>query len=141
MAQKPESSGDESLGTLFARLVDDATNLFRAELNLYRQAAFRRVAKAKWPVIMIVAAVLLAQSSVTTILVGCAMGLAHWIGPAGGGLVMGLIGFITCGLLVRTALARLAAVFSAANDKDAVAMQERVVEEKVKAEAQEESKP
>lgn len=137
MNDKPDNGGDVSLGTLFARLVDDATNLFRAELNLYRQAAFRRVAQARLPVIMIVAAVLIAQSSVTTILVGCALGLARWLGPAGGGLVMGLIGLAICGLLVRTALARLATVFSAANAKEAVAMQERVVEEKVKAAVEE----
>lgn len=125
------SDGDETLGTLFARLVDDGTNLFRAELNLYRQAAFRRFAQARLPVIMIVAAVLLAQSSVTTILVGCAFGLAHWLGPAGGGLAMGVIGFAISGLLVWAAVSRLSRVLSKANTKDAIALQERVVEEKV----------
>jgi hypothetical protein len=121
----------ESLGTLFARLVDDATNLFRAELNLYRQSAFRRFAQARAPVIMIVAAALIAQSSVTTILVGCALGLARANGPAGGGLVMGLIGFLICGLLVRAAVSRFADIFSKADEKEAIALQERVVEEKV----------
>jgi hypothetical protein len=124
-------TGEEPIATLFARLVDDGTNLFRAELNLYRQAALRRVAQAKMPVVMIVAAALIAQSSVTVILVGCALGLAHWIGPAGGGLAMGVIGFAVCGLLVRVAIGRLTAVVSEANEKDAVAVTECVVEEKV----------
>jgi hypothetical protein len=130
----------ETLGTLFARLIDDGTNLFRAELNLYRQAAFRRVAQARLPVVMIVVAILLAQSSVTTILVGCALGLARWLGPAGGGLVMGLIGFAIAGLLVRTALTRLGEVLSKANEKEAVALQESVVEEKVLQQKQEAEK-
>ena len=130
--QQPADRGDrETLGTLFARLVDDATNLFRAELNLYRQAAFRRFAQARLPVIMIVGAALIAQSSVTTILVGCALGLARWLGPAGGGLVMGLVGFLICGLLVRTAVKQLGRVLSNADEKEAVALKESVVEEKV----------
>jgi hypothetical protein len=124
-------SGEEPIGTLFARLVDDGTNLFRAELNLYRQAALRRVAQAKMPVVMIVAAALIAQSSVTVILVGCALGLARWIGPVGGGVAMGVIGFALCGLLVRIAIGRLTAVVGEANEKDAVAVTESVVEEKI----------
>jgi divalent metal cation (Fe/Co/Zn/Cd) transporter len=129
--KKDPSAEDESLGTLFARLADDGTNLFRAELNLYRQAAFRRFAQARLPVIMIVAAILIAQSSVTTILVGGALGLAHWLGPAGGGLAMGVIGFAISGLLVKLAISRLTKALSEANDKEAIALQERVVEEKV----------
>jgi len=127
----PRKTGDEPISTLFARLVDDGTNLFRAELNLYRQAALRRVAQAKMPVVMIVAAALIAQSSVTVLLVGCALGLARWIGPVGGGLAMAVIGFALCGLLVRIAIKRLTAALGEANDKDSVALTENVVEEKV----------
>jgi hypothetical protein len=127
----PPKASEQSLGTLFARLIDDGTNLFRAELNLYRQAAFRRVAQAKLPVIMIVAAVLLAQSAVTVILVGCALGLARWLGPVGGGVAVGVISLAVCGLLVMIAIKRLTAVLSEANVKEAVAITESVVEEKI----------
>jgi hypothetical protein len=133
---KSVSDKDATLGTLFARLVDDATNLFRAELNLYRQAAFGRFTQAKLPIILIVVAALIAQSSVTTILVGCAFGLARWLGPAGGGLAMGVIGFAISGLLVRGAVTGLGKAFSKADDKDAILLQESIVEEKVKQEAQ-----
>jgi hypothetical protein len=130
LAESPKAS-EQSLGTLFARLIDDGTNLFRAELNLYRQAAFRRVAQAKLPVIMIVGAVLLAQSAVTVILVGFALGLAHWLGPVGGGLAVGVISLAICGLLVMVAIKRLTAALAQANVKEAVAITETVVEEKV----------
>jgi hypothetical protein len=130
LADSPKDS-EQSLGTLFARLIDDGTNLFRAELNLYRQAAFRRVAQAKLPVIMIVAAVLLAQSAVTVILVGFALGLARWLGPAGGGLAVGVVSLAICGLLVMVAIKRLTATVAEANVKEAVALTETVVEEKV----------
>lgn len=130
MGESPKS-GEQPISALFARLVDDATSLFRAELNLYRQAAMRRVARAKTPAILLVAAALLAQSSVTVILVGCALGLARWIGPAGGGLAMGVLGFAICGLMVRIAIGRLTSAVSEANEKDTVAIKESVVEEKV----------
>ena len=112
MAYPPTTADAESLGALFTRLGGDVSGLLHAEVDLYKQEASQRIAIAKQPVILIVVALFLAQASLTTILVGCAFGLAHWIGPLGGGLVAGVIGFAICGVLVMVAVKRLAAVFS-----------------------------
>ncbi|MDB5685251.1 MAG: hypothetical protein JWM38_2586 [Sphingomonas bacterium] len=133
--QRKDSGEPETLGALFARLIDDGANLFRAELNLYRQGALRRAARAKTPVIMVVAAVLLVQSSVTTMLVGLALGLARWLGPVGGGLAAALVGLIAAAILLKMAMARFKDALSEANEKDADAVKERIVADRIEEQA------
>ena len=100
---------DESLGALFAQLLDDAGKMVRAELKLYRTIAVRQLVRVRPAAILDVAGVLLAQASVTTLLVALAWGLARWLGPVGAGVVVALAGLAISGLLLRAAVKRFAA--------------------------------
>lgn len=123
-----EAGGQEPLAALFARLIRDGTDFARAEINLVRQTAMGRVGRVKLPVILIVAGTMIVQGSITTILVGCALGLARWLGPAGGGIVAGLVGLGVSGAMFLVAVRRFGTVFDDAEDKAAAAAAERIVE-------------
>jgi hypothetical protein len=79
---------EESIGGLFAQLIDDAGTAVRAELNLYRTTALSHLVRARLAMIFAAVAVLLIQASVTALLVALAWGLARWLGPVGAGLAV-----------------------------------------------------
>jgi hypothetical protein len=103
----------ESLGSLFGRLVEDGRDVARAEVALYQEIAKDRASRSGLAVGFIGGALLLAIAATTMLLISLGQGLAHWIGPAWGSLVSALIGFAIAGLLVKLAVSRLTAVFSA----------------------------
>ncbi len=105
-------SDAETLGSLFARLVEDGKRFARAEIGFYKQVAVGRIAGLKTAAILLVVAVLLVQASLTTLLVGIGFGIARLlpaIGIAGGVIVAAVIGLLVSGLLVRSAIGRLSA--------------------------------
>jgi small-conductance mechanosensitive channel len=104
----PGPQQEEGIGTLFSRLIDEGRELVRAEIGLYRQITLNRLLRSRTAVVLAVAAVLLAQASVTTLLVGVLFALAWWLGPIGGGLVVAALGLLTSWLLLRAALKRFA---------------------------------
>lgn len=108
MATQGEDEPDDgSIGTLFGRLVDDAGQLLRAELDLYRKAAIRRFTRSRSALAAAFAALFIVQGAVTVLLIGLAMELARWIGPAGAGAVVFLLALGLAALLVRFAAKRL----------------------------------
>lgn len=79
---------DESIADLFGRLMDDGRGLARAEINLYKQIALRRAAKARAGLGLLVAGAVLGLSALTALIVGCVLALATLIGPLASGLVV-----------------------------------------------------
>jgi hypothetical protein len=114
-------SSESSIGDLFGRLAEDARAFASAEAGLYKAVALRRVGLAKNGVIALVAALFLVNAALIALLVGFAMQLAKWVGPALGGLivfvVIGLIGF----LLVRYGAGKLTALGGDADERAALA--------------------
>jgi hypothetical protein len=90
-----DSEGDpkeESIGALFGRLAEDGRAYATAELNLYRQIARRRAARARGGLIALIAGAVLLLSSLTALIFGLVLWLA------------GLIGALPAGLAVAAAL-------------------------------------
>ena len=70
MAEQPPEEHDSSIAALFARLIDDAERFVRAEVRLYRAQFLSRVGEARSAIILVVLALLLAQSAmIATVLV------------------------------------------------------------------------
>ena len=105
--------GDESLGGLVSRVVDDGKRLVQAEVDLYKQIAVRKVAGFQTAVVLAVAALFFVQAALTTLLVGLGFAIAHWIGIAGGVIVAALLGFAAAGLMVWIALRKFSTAASA----------------------------
>jgi divalent metal cation (Fe/Co/Zn/Cd) transporter len=116
-ATQPEE--EESIGALFAQLIDDAGTAVRAELNLYRTTALSHLVRARLAMIFAAVAVLLAQASVTALLVALAWGLARWLGPVGAGLAVAFAGLAISALLLRAAMKRFRAAAAGFTDKPA----------------------
>jgi fatty acid desaturase len=118
------SIGESSIGELFGRLAEDGKAYVRAEANLYRAIALRRVGQARNAAIALVAALFLVNAALIALLVGFALQLGEWIGPALGGLVVflvvGAVGF----LLVRYGAARLGALGGDADERAALGQPE-----------------
>jgi hypothetical protein len=103
-AQEPE---EESIGDLFGRLVDDGRAYARAELDVLRQIARHRAARARNGLIMLAAGGVLLLTSLIALTLGLVLGLAALIGPVLSGLAIaavlagigyGLIRYGTSGL-------------------------------------------
>jgi hypothetical protein len=101
---------DDSIGDLFARMIDDGRAYAKAEVGVYREIVRHRAGKAKAGLIALVAGVVLLLSSLTALLLGLVLGLATLIGPLLAGLavaaVLAGIGYF----LVRQGLAGLGAL-------------------------------
>ena len=103
-AQEPE---EESIGDLFGRLVDDGRAYARAELDVLRQIARHRAARARNGLIMLAVGGVLLLTSLIALVLGLVLGLATLIGPVLAGLAIaaalagigyGLIRYGTSGL-------------------------------------------
>jgi len=101
---------DKPIGELFNTLVEQGGELVRAELAVYRRIALRKVFAARAAVAMMLAGILLAFGSASALVIGLAIGLARFVGPVGGGVLAGLIGFLIAGLLFREGLKRLPSI-------------------------------
>jgi fatty acid desaturase len=111
---------ESSIGELFGRLAEDGKAYVRAEANLYRAIALRRVGQARNGAIALVAALLLVNAALIALLVGFALQLGKWIGPALGGLVVFLVVAAVGFLLVRYGAARLGALGGDADERAAL---------------------
>jgi hypothetical protein len=117
---------EPSIGELFGRLADDGKSFARAEANLYRAILMRRVSLAKNGAIALVATLFLVNAALVALMVGLAMQLAKWVGPALGGLivfvVVGAIGYF----LVRYGIGKLGALGGDAEERTALAAGEKM---------------
>jgi hypothetical protein len=116
---------EPTIGELFGRLADEGKAFARAEANLYRTIAVRRVSQAKNGAIALVATLFLVNAALIALMVGLAMQLAKWVGPALGGLivfvVVGALGFF----LVRYGIGKLGALGGDAEERAALAAGEK----------------
>jgi hypothetical protein len=116
---------ESSLGDLFHQLVDDGRSVVKAEVNLYKQIGLYRAGKAKSGLIAFVAGGLLAFSALIAFMVGLVMGLADWIGPVAGGLVVLAVSGAIAFLLFRYGAGKMGALSGDAEEKVALAAGER----------------
>lgn len=92
-------NGDVPIGQLFSRLVDDGKRFARAEVDFYKAKAADKAEPAKKAAIFGGAAVTLALSSVTALLVGLILALETLVGPLAATLIVVLVTLAVAGLL------------------------------------------
>lgn len=100
---------DETIGGLFARLIDDGRDLVRAEIALHLATWRERVRDVRGAIVLVAVAALLVATSFVGLAVGCVLALSRWIGPFGAGLVVTLLTLLIAGLLGWLAARRFAA--------------------------------
>ena len=116
---------EPTIGELFGRLADEGKAFARAEANLYKSIAMRRVSLAKNGAVALVATLFLVNAGLVAFMVGLAMQLAKWVGPALGGLIVlvlvGALGYF----LVRYGMGKLSALGGDAEERAALATGEK----------------
>lgn len=100
----PTAADEMTIGTLIHRAADDVRELVGAEIELAKTKLLARVAGARNAIILLVVAVFLVQAALTTLLVGFALGLAHFLGPLGAAAVVFLVTMIVVGVLAKIAI-------------------------------------
>ena len=111
---------DASIGELFGRLADDGRAYLRAEADVYKAIAARRLGKARNGAIALAAALFLLNAALIVLLVGFALELALLIGPALAGLAVFVLTGAIAFLLVRYGAAKLQALSGDAEEKAAL---------------------
>lgn len=101
MTAPVDDPADTSIAELFHQLVDDGGNVVRAEINLYKQVAHYRLARARGALAALVVGGLLLFAGLIVLLVMVALALAFAIGPVGAGLVVAAAASLIGGLLLR----------------------------------------
>lgn len=95
------------IGQLFSQLVDDGKNFARAEVDYYKAKAADKAEPVKWAAIFGGAAMTLAMSAVTALLVGLILSLEPQVGPFAATLIVVLAAFALAGLLGYLAYQRV----------------------------------
>jgi len=95
---------EDSIADLVGRLLDEGREVARAEVNLYRQIALRRSARAKSGLVMLVAAGILGWFAGLALTFGLVLALATLIGPLAAGLALALVMGVAAYLLLRKGL-------------------------------------
>lgn len=126
MDAQTTNPSEASIGELFGQLADDGRSLVRAEVDLYKKIALRRAGKASGGLVALVAGGVLLLAALIVAMVGLALGLANYVGPVAGGLIVaaaaGLIGFV----LIRMGLGKMKALGGDSEEKEAIATGERL---------------
>lgn len=92
-------NGDVPIGQLFSQLVDDGKRYARAEVEFYKAKAADKAGPVKRAAILGVAALTLALSAVTALLVGLILSLEPQVGPFAATLIVVLATLALAGLL------------------------------------------
>ena len=107
----PAGTQERSIGELFGQLSDDARSYAAAEAKLYQAIARRRIGRARNGAIALVVAALLANATLSVLLIGLAFELALHIGsPALGALIVTVVVLGIAFLLVRYGASKLSAL-------------------------------
>ena len=101
---------DESIADLVGRLIDDGREVARTEVNLYKQIALRRSAKAKSGLVQLVAAGILAWFAGLALTFGIVLALATVVGPLASGLILAAVMGAAAWFLLRKGLAGMKAL-------------------------------
>jgi len=117
---------DETIGELVSRLLEDGRAYARAELDLVKQIARHRAAKAKSGAILLGAGVTLLLCALTAFVLALVLGLATLIGPFAAGMVVFAVLAGAGGLLARSGAKGLSALSGDEEEKAALAKAERL---------------
>jgi hypothetical protein len=101
---------EPSIGDLFGRLADEGKAYVRAEADLYKAIALHRLGVARNGAIALVAAVLLLNAGLITLVMCFALGLQPVLGPVLAGLIVFAVVAILSFFLVLFGAARLKAL-------------------------------
>jgi len=96
----PPPEPDPSIGELVERLLDDALDYGRAEIELIKARALDMAESYVRAAVLFGVAAVLALAGIVTLFVGIAIALARWIGPLGGAVVSTLLAAAATGVLV-----------------------------------------
>jgi high-affinity Fe2+/Pb2+ permease len=83
--------GEESIGDLFGRLVEDGRAYAEAELELVKAIAQYRAQRAGRALAMLGAGSVLLLSAITALVIGLVMGLSQYMSPFLAGLIVALL--------------------------------------------------
>ena len=112
---------DDSIADLVGRLVDEGREVARAEVNLYRQIALRRSARAKSGLVLLVAAGILGWFAGLALTFGLVLALATLIGPLASGLVLAAVMGAAAYFLLQKGLAGMKALSGDDEERAALA--------------------
>jgi hypothetical protein len=110
LSKRLDDPAEESIADLFHQLVDEGGKVVKAEVNLYKEIARHRAAKARNGLIALVAGGVLAFDALIVLLIMLAQGLAVQTGPVVSGLIVATLLAIPAYLLVRFGSERLGAL-------------------------------
>jgi hypothetical protein len=118
---RPQDPADASIGDLFHKLVDDGKTLVGAEVNLYKQIASYRAAKAKNGVIALVVGGVLALTALIALMVGIMMDIGDWLDSfALGGLIVLAVTGLVAFLLFRWGAGKMGALSGDEEERQAL---------------------
>lgn len=112
---------EDSIGELVARAIDEARDVARAEVDLYRQIALRRSAKAKSGLVQLVAAGILAWFAGLALTFGIVLALATLIGPLAAGIALAVLMGAAAYFLLRKGLTGMKALSGDEEEQAAIA--------------------
>ncbi|MET3762416.1 phage holin family protein [Sphingomonas sp. UYEF23] len=105
---------DEGIATLLSRVVGDAQDVVRSEIDLQKAKVGAKVGQAKSGVVLIVVALLLASLGSTALVVGLLMILTPLIGPVAATAIVAGIPLVLAGLLGFLATRHFKRIFGSA---------------------------
>jgi small-conductance mechanosensitive channel len=103
-AQLPE---DDSIGTLFSRLIEDIERFIRAQMRLYRAQVANRVRQGRSAIVMGLAALLLAHAAMITLLFGLVLTLRRYVGPGWATVIVVGAVLLAAAILAKLAVSRI----------------------------------
>ena len=112
---------EDSIADLVTRLIEDGRTYAQAEIDLMKQIARHRAARARTGLILLVAGAVLGLTALTALVVGLVMALATLVGPLAAGLIVAAALAGTGYLLVRYGLAGLSALSGDEEERRAIA--------------------
>ncbi|KQN70817.1 phage holin family protein [Sphingomonas sp. Leaf62] len=108
--------GDEGLGTVVGRVVEDAKAYAKAELTLWKTVASTRGSQASIAAGLAVGAVVIALSAVTALLVGAILSLRPIMGPGWATLLVVVVALVVAAILAKVALSSFKRVVAPLGD-------------------------
>lgn len=100
----------DSIGALFARLIDSGRSLIVAELSVYRLKIARSLEPAKPAIVLGLTGLLLALASLLLLIAAVAFFLSQWIGPVAAVIVTALLCAIAAWICIRAAATAFSAI-------------------------------
>jgi hypothetical protein len=111
---------EDSIADLVGRLVEEGREVARAEVNLYKQIALHRSAKAKSGLVLLVAAGILAWFAGLALTFGIVLALATLIGPLAAGLALAFVMGTAAWFLLQKGLAGMKALSGDEEERSAL---------------------